>query len=91
MSKYKKGRRWEYKVRDHFKSQGWLVIRAAGSKPLDLVCLKQGKKPALVECKTKNYLTKSEKEKLLGMAKQADATPILVFNDNGTPMVKVIT
>jgi DNA primase large subunit len=47
---YRKGRRLEYVVRDMFRRRGWFVVRAAASKPVDLVCLKGGK-TVLVECK----------------------------------------
>jgi len=47
---YRRGRGLEYVVRDMFRRRGWFVIRAAASKPVDLVCLKGGK-IVLVECK----------------------------------------
>jgi hypothetical protein len=47
---YRRGRRLEYVVRDMFRRRGWFVVRAAASKPVDLVCLKSGA-IALVECK----------------------------------------
>jgi Holliday junction resolvase len=40
----------EYVVRDMFRRRGWFVVRAAASKPVDLVCLKNGD-IVLVECK----------------------------------------
>jgi Holliday junction resolvase len=46
---YRKGRRLEYVVRDVFRKRGWFVVRAAASKPVDLVCLKGGD-IVLVEC-----------------------------------------
>jgi Holliday junction resolvase len=47
---YRKGRRLEYVVRDMFRRRGWFVVRAAASKPVDLVCLKDGE-IVLMECK----------------------------------------
>jgi Holliday junction resolvase len=47
---YRKGRRLEYVVRDMFRRRRWFVVRAAASKPVDLVCIKNGE-IALVECK----------------------------------------
>jgi hypothetical protein len=38
---YRKGRRLEYVVRDMFRRRGWFVVRAAASKPVDLVCLRK--------------------------------------------------
>ena len=68
MSSYVKGRRFEYHVRDLFKEQGYVVIRATRSKPVDLVCLKDGR-AFLAECKTrKPDFGRIEREKLLDMA-----------------------
>jgi Holliday junction resolvase len=48
---YRKGRRWEYEVRDRLANRGWIVIRAAGSKPIDLIAVRPGDIPLAVECK----------------------------------------
>ena len=81
MTNYEKGRRFEYRVRDLFKEHGFIVIRAAQSKPIDLVCLKNGKS-VLVECKTtKRSLGKNGKKALLDMAKTSKAIPILAYKE----------
>jgi len=81
MTNYEKGRRFEYRVRDLFKEHGFVVIRAAQSKPIDLVCLKNGKS-ILVECKTnKRSLGKNGKSGLLDMAKTSKAVPILAYKE----------
>lgn len=67
----------EYRVRDIFRRQGFLVIRAAQSKPIDLVCLREGKS-FLIECKAgRSWLGKDRKKELLGLAEQAGAPVIL--------------
>ena len=77
MSRYVKGRRLEYRVRDLFQNKEYVVVRAAQSKPVDLVCLKNGR-ALLVECKTeKSLLSKARKEELLNLAKTAGASLIL--------------
>ena len=74
-----KGRRFEYRVRDLFKRKGYIVIRAAQSKPIDLICLKNGK-TILVECKTdKSKLTKGSKLELLRLAQVSGASLILAY------------
>ena len=74
-----KGRRFEYRVRDLFKEKGYVVIRAAQSKPIDLVCLKNGK-TILVECKTdKSKLTMLRKLELLRLAQVSGASLILAY------------
>ena len=80
--RYIRGRRFEYRVRDHFKKHGFLVIRSAQSKPLDLVCLKNGY-IVLVECKVgRTKLGETEKAKFLAMAETAGATPVLAYRLN---------
>ena len=81
MTKYEKGRRFEYRVRDLFKEHGFVVIRAAQSKPIDLVCLKNGTS-ILVECKIrKSSLGKNGKEMLLNMAQISKAIPVLAYRE----------
>jgi len=77
MSRYAKGRRLEYKVRDLFRSRGYVVIRAAQSKPIDLICLKGGR-ILLVECKSgKSTLSKSRRTELLKLAEASGASLVL--------------
>jgi len=77
MSGYVKGRRFEYRVRDFFKKNGFVVIRAAQSKPIDLVCLRHGE-AIFVECKTeKSGLGARRRQELLSLAEAAGAVPLL--------------
>lgn len=81
MTSYEKGRRFEYRVRDLFKEHGFVVIRAAQSKPVDLVCLKN-RASILVECKIrKSSLGKNGKEELLHMAQISKAIPVLAYRE----------
>jgi Holliday junction resolvase len=76
---YRSGRRLEYVVRDMFRRRGWFVVRAAASKPVDLVCLRGGE-VVLVECK---YGVKGirwdELAPLLEAAERANAKPVLAI------------
>ncbi len=77
MSNYEIGRRLEYRIRDLFKRNGYFVIRAAQSKPIDLVCLRNGRS-VLVECKAgSSFLGKERKRELLDLAKQTGAAIVL--------------
>jgi len=72
-----KGRRFEYQVRDFFRKNGFVVIRAAQSKPIDLVCLRRGE-AIFVECKTeKSALGARRRQELLSLAEAAGAVPML--------------
>ena len=77
MSNYEVGRRLEYRIRDLFRRNGYFVIRAAQSKPIDLVCLRNGRS-VLVECKAgSSFLGKERRRELLNLAKQTGAAVIL--------------
>jgi Holliday junction resolvase len=69
----------EYVVRDLFRRRGWFVVRAAASKPVDLVCTKNGE-IALVECK---YGVRGvrwvELAPLLEAAERINARPVLAI------------
>ena len=77
MSNYAVGRRLEYRVRDLFRKEGFFVIRAAQSKPIDLVCMRNGKS-VLVECKANSsFLGKERRQELLELGQQAGAVVVL--------------
>jgi Holliday junction resolvase len=77
LTNYEAGRRLEYRVRDIFRKNGFVVIRAAQSKPIDLVCLRDGSS-VLVECKAgTSFLGDRRKRELLDMGRQAGATVVL--------------
>lgn len=77
MSNYSRGRRFEYSVRDVFRRQGYVVIRAASSKPIDLVCLKDGRS-ILVECKTESSLVnRARLTQLRQLSKKAGTSMIV--------------
>jgi len=64
-----------------FKEKGFIVIRAARSAPVDLVCLKNGDS-LLIECKAnKVEFGEKNKKELLKMAKNAGAKAILAYRD----------
>jgi Holliday junction resolvase len=73
---YRKGRRLEYEVRDLFASRGWFVVRAAASKPVDLVCIRQGQ-VVLVECKYNDRPSSQELERLGEIARVTGARVLL--------------
>jgi len=50
-SNFSKGRGLEYVVRDRLRAEGFVVFRYAGSRPVDLIAIREGR-ILLVECKT---------------------------------------
>tara|TARA_B100001013_G_scaffold342964_1_gene269835 strand:- start:297 stop:593 length:297 start_codon:yes stop_codon:yes gene_type:complete len=84
MSRYLKGARFERRVKKYLEEKGYLVIRAAGSKPFDLVGIKNGK-AIVLECKvSEGILKKTELERLIMMVTEVKATPIIAFGRKGS-------
>lgn len=75
---YRKGRRFEYEVRDYFERRGWLVIRAARSRPVDLVCIKDGK-VMLVECKYAGGRVQKDERKALEKMGEKHGVDVVVM------------
>jgi len=68
---YERGRRAEYRVRYVLQSQGYLVVRSAGSKtPVDLVAINPSTREILlIQVKSgRSKLTPEEREALRGLA-----------------------
>ena len=86
---YLKGRRFEWRVRSYFESLGFVVVRAAASKPVDLVALRGGQ-ALLIECKYNADITRYEREQMLGLAERAGAIPILAIKKKGERGFKLI-
>jgi Holliday junction resolvase len=86
------GRRFEWKVRDALRADGYTVIRSAGSKgAVDLIAFKAGTRKALpfdigwtqmlfVQAKrTNGTIPPAEREALRDYAKKAHAIPIVAY------------
>lgn len=93
-TKYEKGRTFEYKIKTYLTRRGYFVIRAAGSHgPADLVAVRKGQRPMLVQCKKGTATVgKEEHNELFRAATQADAMAIIITSEDRGPMVfKVVT
>src|SRR5258708_5317482 len=78
MTAYTKGRQFEYRVRDHFLSLGYVVIRSPQSRsPFDLAVIGHSK-VLLVQCKAGGSLPPIEWDALHEAADSCSAIPILV-------------
>ena len=66
---YLKGKRFEYRVRNFFKKQGYLVVGQPKSAFPDILVLRENDRPILCECKCNKYLSKDEKQKALKLLK----------------------
>jgi Holliday junction resolvase len=84
LTNYETGRRLEYRVRDIFRKSGFFVIRAAQSKPIDLVCLRKGES-VLVECKAgSSYLSDVRRKELVALGERTGATVVLARRKHRT-------
>jgi Holliday junction resolvase len=80
MSNYSDGYRFECKVRDALREDGYEVLRSAGSKTkIDLVALKPGE-IIFVQCKLNGVCTPAERSKLRDLAGMAGALPIVAYS-----------
>ncbi|OYT67030.1 MAG: hypothetical protein B6U65_04250 [Candidatus Wolframiiraptor sp. EX4484-121] len=86
---YAKGRRFEWRVKDLLEARGWIVVRAARSKPVDLVAMKGGR-ILLIECKYDSSISKDRRRLLLELAEGAGAKPVLAKKRRYERGVKLI-
>lgn len=79
MTHYDAGRRFEWAVRDALVTDGYDVIRSAGSKgKVDLVAIKPGQL-LFIQCKTNGLCPPAERAELIRVAGRADALPIVAY------------
>jgi len=77
-SRYRKGHRWELKVKKMWEAKGFVVYRSAGSKgAADLIALRDGQ-IVLIQVKVNSKPSCSEVAKLLKEAKKCKATALVV-------------
>lgn len=84
-TKYASGRQFEYRVRDLFTKHNYYVIRSAGSKgKADLVALKAGRSPVLIQCKAGQINSRERKEaaELHALAAELGCTALLAGKDS---------
>ena len=77
MSRYAKGARFERRVKRYLEGKGFLVLRAAGSKPVDLVGIRRGE-VIIVECKSdEKNLRRGDLEALRRLSEGSGARPLI--------------
>lgn len=81
VSNYARGRRFEYRVKSELEGRGWVVIRAARSRPFDLVALKGGR-VVLIECKRRGYAAAEQRRVQMELAERAGAEYVVVTPEN---------
>jgi len=79
---YKKGYRFEIRVKKYLEKLGYKVFRLAGSKPLDLIAFSR-KEVYLIECKYRRTNLNNARKKILELSKGIPIYPIIAVNVNG--------
>ena len=80
-TKYASGRRFEWSVRDKLRKAGFLVYRLAGSKPYDLIIVREGS-VLIVECKIMPQMNKPLLNFLHMKANLNELPFLVVFSTN---------
>ena len=76
---YQNGANFERKVKKELEEQGWWVARTAGSHSIvDLICIKRGNKPLMLQCKLNGVISAKDREELKRWAKSVDVCAGLV-------------
>ncbi len=86
---YRKGRKFEWQVRRLLEKKGWFTVRAARSKPLDLIALKNGS-ILLIECKYSSRISQKDKSKMIEISKITYGKPILAIKKKYERRIRLI-
>lgn len=77
MTAYSDGRKLEYAAQEALEAEGYITMRAAGSRgAVDVLGFKQGQ-ILIVQCKLDGYLTPAERTKVYGLAVMIAAVPLV--------------
>lgn len=81
---YKKGRNYEYYVKEKLEKAGFFVVRSAGSHGVfDLIAVDLKGNIYGIQVRKNGYLSKNEIEEIKHIVKTYKITPILAHNKNG--------
>lgn len=77
MSRYHRGRNFEYAVRDDMERRGYVAVRSPASKsPVDVYCIGMNGN-VFVQCKTNMRVDPEEWNEFLGLCRSVGATPVI--------------
>ena len=84
---YRRGKDFENYVKKILRREGYFVVRAASSKPVDLVAIKDGK-VFFVECKVNNYVPPEDREKLRKITEETKLDVFIATHEGGRVVLK---
>jgi len=79
--KYRKGYLIERRVRKYLEKKGYKVFRLAGSKPADLIAMKNNQ-IYIIECKVEERIRKNAREKIIALTEGTSAKPLIALRKN---------
>jgi len=90
---YRRGRNFEYRVRNRYARHGFFSVRASSSKgtpkwqmPIDIVAIKDGK-TVLIECKmSKKSISRRMVDEHIMLGKKYGVETVIVYRDNNHRM-----
>ena len=83
MTNYEDGRRFEWQVRDDLQTDGYEIIRSAGSKgKIDVLAFKPYQILA-IQCKRSGRAAPAERAELIRLARLLTAVPIIARHQRG--------
>jgi len=78
VTRYESGRRFEWAVKRVLEREGWFVVRSAGShSPADLVALRNGHPPLVVQCRKDGRLGRDDFQTLQALAVRTGSRAVL--------------
>jgi len=84
---YKKGYRFEYRVKKFLEERGWFTLRSPASKGVDIIAIK-GDRKLFIQCKksSKGYIYAYDLGSMLEAGRRENAEVLLVYGFERTPI-----
>ena len=93
----KRKKKLEHEFKEYFEKWGYYCIRSAGSFGIDLIAVKKGCQPLIVNVKwLRKYCGPAERADLIKIADMSDGLPILAYKDipkgkkNGVRTIEIL-
>jgi Holliday junction resolvase len=87
LTHYQRGANFERKVKEYYESEGYYVIRSAGSHGVaDLVCIRRLKRishPEIILVQCKLYGDWDKKQNIIRLAKKLHVNAVYAYNKRG--------
>lgn len=86
---YQRGSAFERRVKKQLEGLGWFAVKSAGSKgKVDVMAVRSGCKPLMIQCKLTGKITKAEAKELDELACSFDCFAFIAQNARGKTMLR---